>query len=296
MAYTAVAVACIAIAGWGIPHRIAERAVMRGPRVASDVDPGAKARLQREAGNTIAVIQVHPISRMIAPFATVTAVWRAPGHCADDEPGGMGMDRDYGASVRLMSWFGITTGDITIRCGGASWHRGGRAPRPVTSGARVRPPLGLAVESNVVLIRRVGHDLHADIPYTFVHARREPLVVTACGTPTPPVVQWQGDSGWTSAYVSVGPACSSAPLVLQPGVVHRDTLRLRMSHSPFDVHGRRVEPHWGAPNTASVFRLVWPVYEATLDGQRLRIGPLIPEAERTSAAFRVQVDAASNVR
>lgn len=292
----AAAAGLVVLAGWLVPRTIAERAHARGPVVGPGVDSAAATRVVRRARLAVAAAQEHPLSRAAAPFHAVTAVWRDPGHCAPDEPGGADADRDYGASVRTIGWFGIPGRVVTVRCGGASWHDAGAAPRRARAAPVVRARHGLTVDGDRFVLRRVGDALHADIPFTYVNARGVPLVVPRCDAPTPPMVQWWTGAEWRSAYLAVAPACSMPPDVLAPGTRHHDTLRLRIAHGPVDAEGRLVEPHWRAPPTATVFRLLWTVHDRAADTLSVGAGPLVPEAARVSASFGITMDVAPDAR
>jgi hypothetical protein len=62
-----------------------------------------------------------PIARVAMPAARVRHVWRDPGHCSQDEPGGRQAYADWRAEVRFYTYFGIPGPVLRVTCGGWAW-------------------------------------------------------------------------------------------------------------------------------------------------------------------------------
>jgi hypothetical protein len=63
----------------------------------------------------------NPIQRVAMPAVRVSRVWRDPGHCPQDDPGGREPYADWRAEVRFYTYFGIPGPVLSVTCGGWAW-------------------------------------------------------------------------------------------------------------------------------------------------------------------------------
>jgi hypothetical protein len=63
----------------------------------------------------------NPILRLGLPATRVGRVWREPGHCPINEPGGREPYADWRAEVRFYTYFGIPGPRLRVSCGGWAW-------------------------------------------------------------------------------------------------------------------------------------------------------------------------------
>jgi hypothetical protein len=62
-----------------------------------------------------------PIQRVAMPAVRVRRVWRDPGHCPRDEPGGREPYADWRAEVQFYTYFGLPGPLVRVTCGGWAW-------------------------------------------------------------------------------------------------------------------------------------------------------------------------------
>jgi hypothetical protein len=63
----------------------------------------------------------NPITRVALPAVRVRRVWRDPGHCPPNEPGGREPYADWRADARFYTYFGIPGPRLQVTCGGWAW-------------------------------------------------------------------------------------------------------------------------------------------------------------------------------
>ncbi len=79
------------------------------------------AFIAQQAYNDAWMHHDNPIQRVAMPAVRVRRVWRDPGHCPRDEPGGREPYADWRAEVRFYTYFGIPGPLLHVTCGGWAW-------------------------------------------------------------------------------------------------------------------------------------------------------------------------------
>ncbi len=103
---TSFGLAAFVVVGWLAPV-LYVRQIRVAALVADGSHAGAADRMAEQAEAAALAAAKHPLNRLFMPHRAVTDIWRDPGHCAADEPGGSGPDAAYRATVRSFGWFAI---------------------------------------------------------------------------------------------------------------------------------------------------------------------------------------------
>ena len=110
-----------------------------GGRESRDEWSPVEAAVAQQSYEATWALNTHTLGRLLYPGVRVVRVWRDPGHCAPNEPGGGEPAADYRAEVRAFSWFGIPGPTVEVTCGGLSYA--------VRLRARSTPPPSNAVRA-----------------------------------------------------------------------------------------------------------------------------------------------------
>ena len=143
------------------------------------------------------------------------------------------------------------------------------------------PPL-VMVDRGSYAARRSGQSIELDIVATFTNRTAETVYLHPCGQSQPSFMleKWDGRA-WRAAYT---PACPMLlmldPPRVAPGASRTDTARVRASLAPNTMPRFSIDPITGT------YRLVYAqAYRTWPSGGP---GELLPEAQRVSAAFRIE--------
>jgi hypothetical protein len=150
----------------------------------------------------------------------------------------------------------------------AIFNTEGLEPQPSTAQLRMpTPPFGThappsrVLEGNITtpietdttfyVLRKNGVGLATEIPIRFQNQTTETLHIVNCNGLLTPVLEKQVGDGWETFWSPVLPACWSLPILMAPGVVHVDTLRVWGA-----LPGHDAGPQFKSDDVEGVFRIV----------------------------------------
>ena len=160
------------------------------------------------------------------------------------------------------------------------------------------PPATIAPVGGHLVVPRLEHELSvsgplygADIPFRYATQTSDTLVITRCGAPRAPMLEWWDGTQWREAFHHIGLSCLGPPFVIPPGTVIHDTLRVRAFSDSIGPRGNKVIPYWLTSHDVGQYRLVWPLRAQAPPAERaaFRAGPLRPLSERVSNTFRLRL-------
>ncbi len=110
----------------------------------------------------------------------------------------------------------------------------------------------------------------------------EDVVLIGCINPSLPVLQKLVDGVWTTVYAVAEPECLSPPWFVEPGEIHRDTLRVDAVLDPDVVP----TPRWDNGITLDgTYRLERMIYT---DHRTSEFGDPLPLTERVTPTFEIR--------
>lgn len=126
----------------------------------------------------------------------------------------------------------------------------------------------------------------ATIAFAFTNRTNRPVyVLTNVLGPNPPGLQKLVDSMWVEAWSTIVPFRSGRPIMVRPGEVYRDTLRL------ITAYASNAYPRFRVPEIPGVYRLVLFEVLSSFDAQRPPVGDNLPLDQRISNRFTLALAA-----
>lgn len=132
-------------------------------------------------------------------------------------------------------------------------------------------------------LRSTDQGLEAEIPFTYTNETGRTVYVVNCNKIAPPALEKQVDGEWVHAWSAVVPLCLSAPIVIGPGQMHKNTIAFFAGHPSNNVY-----PKFRVDEVEGIYRLVWHDVVHNYNPDRPGFGdPLVLE-ERISNAFLLE--------
>lgn len=132
------------------------------------------------------------------------------------------------------------------------------------------------------VIEGIAPFLDFDIGMEVRNSGKEDIFLLGCINPSMPVLQKQIDDEWRTVYAVAEPECLSPPWVLEPGDVHRDTLRVEAVLIPGSSTGFLWEDHTSVDGDYRLERMIYQDRSDTDDWPQL-----IPLKDRISRTFQI---------
>ena len=129
------------------------------------------------------------------------------------------------------------------------------------------------------------------VPYQYTNHGADTVVMTGCGPPESPILEWWTGNEWRPAYEQMSLMCLSPPFVVPPRTILNRTYDIHVYNDSISPSGRPFVGYWQASRTIGEYRLVWRVQDQGSSAQRDKWegGALRPFAERVSNTFRIRM-------
>ena len=125
-----------------------------------------------------------------------------------------------------------------------------------------------------------------EIPHVFTNHTRAPVYIKNCIGGFPINLEKRVDGEWAQVYVGGGLLqCLSAPIVVEPGATHSDTLEVGYAF-PGTIYSPQMDPAELPGN----YRMVWPNVLSSFQSDGPPFGEPIPLEYRVSNEFQLTLD------
>jgi hypothetical protein len=129
-------------------------------------------------------------------------------------------------------------------------------------------------------LRSAGSGFEGEIPYSYFNDSGSRIYLVNCNQQFDARLERKCDDDWVLGWAPVMNLCLSAPIIIEPGGVFRDTLRVYAAR-----YGSNSAPQFQFENPEGIYRIRWEGALTSFDPDQYPFGEPLPLERRTSNRF-----------
>lgn len=129
-------------------------------------------------------------------------------------------------------------------------------------------------------LRKAGSGFEVEIPYTFANPTGSRVYLVNCNQYVEALLERETNNGWGMGWAPAVNDCLSPPIIIEPGEVFRDTVRVHAAR-----FGSNTYPQFQFEDPKGVYRIRWENALTSFDPDQYPFGEPLPLDTRTSNRF-----------
>lgn len=129
-------------------------------------------------------------------------------------------------------------------------------------------------------LRSAGSGFEGEIPYSYSNNSGSRIYLVNCNQHFDARLERRLGDGWVLGWAPLLNLCLSTPIIIEPGGVFRDTLRIYAAR-----FGSNSNPQFKFENPEGIYRIRWESALTSVDPDQYPFGEPLPLEKRTSNSF-----------